>query len=614
MNYRTFLCNRFHKRYCKTGILTLLSVFLGGVLQAQTVNLTNLSAFASPGSSWKLAGNVYSDLSQSGVLKLTTGSGILVNMPDKKNPGKDLSTTAQYGDADLEFDYLLAKGANSGVYLQGRYEVQLFDSWGNAKTSAADNGGIYERWNDGKPEGQKGFDGHAPRQNVSKAPGLWQHVRISFRAPRFDAGGNKIENAKILLVELNKITIQENVELSGPTRGASGNNEVTAGPLRFQGDYGAIAIRNLSIKNYDKALPELTNLSYEVYKGVYNAEPDYSKLPPEAKGTSLNLTTSLNNLEGEFALRYRGTLRVKEAGEYTFNMATPGGNGSIKANSKVVAPLNAWTVKGGASLPAGDLPIEIYYAKTADWAKPALTLMVAGPGIREFLISDQNVSSADVVDPILINATDNIVHRAFIDLPGSGRVTHAVSVGSPEQLHYTYDLDNGSIVQLWRGGFLDATPMWHERGDGSSKATGSIQYLGKPALAINKLASQQTNWVTDTAGSGFKPKGYVLDTYGRPAFRYMVYGSLVNDASTVIANGQGLHREITVQGDQKDLFIRIAQAKNIEDLQNGLYLVDDKSYYIRLDDPKSKLVIRDNNGQKEFLLPVQGKVGYSILY
>ena len=614
MNYCFYLCNRFHKRYCKASLFVFTGILLGNQLQAQTVKLSDLSAFNAPASSWKLAGNVFADLQQNGVLKLSSGTGILVNSPDKKNPGKDLLTLTQHGDADLEFDYLLAKGANSGVYLQGRYEVQLLDSWGVVKTSAADNGGIYERWNEAKPEGQQGFDGHAPRQNVSKAPGLWQHIKISFRAPRFDAGGNKVDNAKILQVELNKIIVQENVELSGPTRGAIGTNEVATGPLRFQGDHGAIAIRNLSVKNYNKALPELENLSYEVYKGIYNTEPDYAKLPPEAKGTSTNLTTNLNNLEGEFALRYKGTLRVKEAGEYTFNMTAPGGNGSIKVNSKVIAPLNAWSVKGASNLPAGDFPIEIYYAKTADWAKPALMLTIAGPGIREFLISDQNVSSADVVDPILINATDNVVHRAFIDLPGSGRVTHAVSVGSPEQLHYTYDLDNGSVVQLWRGGFLDATPMWHERGDGSSKATGSVQYLGKPGLAINKLATPQTSWMADTLGSGFKPKGYILDANGRPAFRYMVYGSLVNDASAVMANGEGLHREITVEGNQTELFIRIAQAKNIEDLQNGLYLIDDKSYYIRLDDPKAKPVIRDSNGQKEFLLPVQGKVGYSILY
>lgn len=39
-----------------------------------------------------------------------------------------------------------------------------------------------------------------------------------------------------------------------------------------------------------------------------------------------------------------------------------------------------------------------------------------------------------------------------MDLPGESRVAHAVSVGSPEQVLYTYDMDNAAIVQLWRGG------------------------------------------------------------------------------------------------------------------------------------------------------------------
>jgi hypothetical protein len=90
---------------------------------------------------------------------------------------------------------MMAKGSNSGIYLQGRYEVQLLDSWNVVNVKAGDNGGIYERWNDDKPEGQKGYEGHAPRQNASRAPGLWQHIKISFQAPRFNATGQKTENA-----------------------------------------------------------------------------------------------------------------------------------------------------------------------------------------------------------------------------------------------------------------------------------------------------------------------------------------------------------------------------------------------------------------------------------
>jgi hypothetical protein len=50
-------------------------------------------------------------------------------------------------------------------------------------------------------------------------------------------------------------------------------------------------------------------------------------------------------------------------------------------------------------------------------------------------------------------------------------------------------MDHSTLVQVWRGGFLDATPMWHERGDGSSRPTGSKQLFGKPVLNVERLSS-----------------------------------------------------------------------------------------------------------------------------
>lgn len=95
----------------------------------------------------------------------------------------------------------------------GQYELQLRDSWGAQVITSGENGGIYERWDESRPDGQKGYQGYAPRQNVSKGPGLWQHLVVSFQAPRFNAEGQKIENARFIKVELNGVTIQENVEL-----------------------------------------------------------------------------------------------------------------------------------------------------------------------------------------------------------------------------------------------------------------------------------------------------------------------------------------------------------------------------------------------------------------
>jgi len=576
------------------------------------VSLHDLSFFDSPSSNWKIAAGAQADLVQDEVLTVKDGTGILVNLPGKKG-AKDLFTKTVYGDADLELDYMMAKGSNSGIYLQGRYEIQLLDSWGTVNPKSGDNGGIYERWDDSKPDGQQGYDGHAPRQNASRAPGLWQHIKISFQAPRFDGKGQKISNAKVLYIWLNGVLIQDNVELSGPTRGAFDKGETATGPLRLQGDHGAVAFRNISIISYDKPQPTLSNLKYWVYKGGDIAGDAYKKLKPESEGTSPVLSSNQSKLNNDFLMRYTGNIQVKEAGEYAFKLNVPGGKGIFRINGTDVVALTENGGKGKIQLQAGDHPFELFYSKTVDWAKPALGLTVAGPGVRECLLSDANVSNNDPVDPIIINAASSPIVRSFSDLPGGIRVTHGVNVGSTGLLNYTYDLDKGMIVAVWRGVFLDATPMWHDRGDGSSRPAGSVQYLGKPVPAIEKLHDANAAWVLDTVGTSYKPKGYVLNADDVPAFKYLIYGVPVNDASTLMDKGQGIHREIMLANAVDGLFYHLASG-NIETLGNGLYAIDDQSYYIRIDDASgAKALVRDAGGKQELIIPIQKKLTYSII-
>jgi hypothetical protein len=201
-----------------------------------------------------------------------------------------------------------------------------------------------------------------------------------------------------------------------------------------------------------------------------------------------------------------------------------------------------------------------------------------------------------------------------MDVPGV-RVVHAVSVGSPEGVHYTYDMDNAMVVQTWRGGFLDATPMWHERGDGSSRPTGSIILFGKPTLNIARLSNPNDAWIKDTAGTSYRPKGYSLDQQDRPVFNYLIYGSMVNDAIHVLENRGGLTREISIQNTPADLYLRLAEANTIEDHGNGLYLLNDKSYYLRIDDAGgAKPFIRDANNKKELMVPLKTKIKYTTLF
>ncbi|WP_460968804.1 family 16 glycoside hydrolase [Spirosoma migulaei] len=593
-----------------------------------TLPLNDLSAFSNPTPNWRIVGSVRADLNKENTLLTDKGTGVLANIPlahptaDPKNPYKyDLFTTLQHGDVDLELDYMMASKSNSGVYLQGRYEIQLRDSWEIRTPNVHDNGGVYERWDEKRPEGHKGYEGHAARQNASRAPGLWQHMKISFQAPRFNANGQKTENGRVIRVELNGVIIQEDVELTGPTRGSAFADEKALGPLRIQGDHGAVAIRNIRYVTYDKPRPELMNLKYAVYKGKFQKEPEYDKTAPESEGTSTVLSASVSRIPNEFLIRYTGTLRVSEPGEYRFNLGVPGGGGMMKINNQSVIAPGEWNASGKATLPKGDLPFELLYAKFVDWAQPALGLTVAGPGIREYVISDGPGGTGEEVDPIMVDAPTNTILRSFMDMPGEKntqgrtlRVTHAISVGSPEQIHYTYDLDKGALVQVWRGAFLDATPMWHERGDGSSRPMGMVQRLGAPVLFLSKLASPQANWIADTTGSSYHPKGYVLDDSDRPTFRYQSYGASIEDKIRVLGEGKGIQREVTVTNPASDLYARLISGTSITAMENGMYLVDGQEY-IRIDDVAgAKPTIRDANGRQELIVPVKGKLTYSILF
>lgn len=603
--------------YDRRTLVLILSIGSCQQMMAQNkLPLTDLSAFQQPAANWRIAGGVKADLQQNNLLQTTAGTGILVNLPEKNAHGQDLFSTLQHGDLDLELDYMMSKGSNSGIYLQGRYEIQLLDSWGTLAPRASDNGGIYERWNDSKPEGQQGYDGHAPRQNASRAPGLWQHMKISFQAPHFDAAGNKTADAVILKMELNGVTIQENVVLSGPTRGAVQNNEVASGPLRIQGDHGTVAFRNIVINNFSAPRPTLEGVKYSVYKGGFDKEPDFTTLKPVATGTSALLTSNIAGLpDNEFLVRYTTTIAIKTAGKYHFNLHTSGGPGVLKVNNQSVITPRGWDGRGSIELQPGSYPVEVLYAKNTDWAKPSITLSVSEAGIRDFVISDTNVPVDDPTDPILVTANENTVLRSFMDVRGGKRVVHAVSVGSPAKVHYTYDMDNGLPFQVWRGEFLNTTPMWHDRGDGSSRPLGTVLVLtNQPALAIGKLATKETAWSADTAGTGFRPTGYALDESGKPTFRYNIYGTAVTDDISVLPENQGIHRTVTVQQPASDLYLRIAVGDSIEQVSPGLYVIGDKSYYVKMDDAKANPIIRNQNGRAELIVPVQAKTGYAVIF
>jgi hypothetical protein len=204
---------------------------------------SDLSGFRKPTGEWMIVGEVAKDPANEKALVTKPGTGIMGNGPKGKT--SNIFTQSQYGDVQVHVEFLIPKGSNSGIYFQGRYELQVYDSFGVEKDKypGIECGGIYPRWIDNHEVG-----GHSPKVNASRPPGQWQSFDVTFLAPRFDKEGKKIANAKFVKVVHNGQVVHENVEVAGPTRAAAFNDEKPTGPIMLQGDHGPVAYRNIRIE------------------------------------------------------------------------------------------------------------------------------------------------------------------------------------------------------------------------------------------------------------------------------------------------------------------------------------------------------------------------------
>ena len=176
-----------------------------------------------------------------GAIVLFDGSGVDAFKPGAKMedglllPG--VTSNHRHGDATIHVEFLLpymphARGqgrGNSGLYMQGRYEAQMLDSFG---LEGKDNecGGLYKI--------------SAPWVNACLPPLTWQTYDVEFTAARFNDKGEKTANAK-MTVHLNGILVQKDVEVSNATTAAVGGREALTGPLHLQNHGNPVRFRNV---------------------------------------------------------------------------------------------------------------------------------------------------------------------------------------------------------------------------------------------------------------------------------------------------------------------------------------------------------------------------------
>jgi len=157
----------------------------------------------------------------------------------------DLLTKQEFGDFRLHLEFNIppmpdkrGQGrGNGGVYLQGRYEIQILDSYQNETYPTGACGAIY---------GQK-----APDSNAAKPPGKWQTYDITFYAARFDANGKQIARPRVTVL-WNDVKVHDNVEITLDI-GVAGleRNRSAIGPILLQNHGCKVKFRNIWVLPLD---------------------------------------------------------------------------------------------------------------------------------------------------------------------------------------------------------------------------------------------------------------------------------------------------------------------------------------------------------------------------
>jgi hypothetical protein len=156
----------------------------------------------------------------------------------------EIVSADSFGDCQLHIEWAtpaVVKGegqerGNSGVFLMGRYEIQVLDSYQNDTYYHGQAGAVYKQY--------------APLVNASRPPGQWQTYDIIFKAPKFDEQGKVTERARVTVLH-NGVLIQNNVEIYGITyndRPAVYIAHPAEQPLHLQDHGNPVRYRNIWIR------------------------------------------------------------------------------------------------------------------------------------------------------------------------------------------------------------------------------------------------------------------------------------------------------------------------------------------------------------------------------
>ncbi|EWH08974.1 hypothetical protein DS2_14859 [Catenovulum agarivorans DS-2] len=456
------------------------------VVEDKTTHFTFDQVAFSQADEWQQVKDVRLNASESAFAPVA-GEGAIVNISSQGNdhPASNLLTANEYQDVHIEFDFNIGRNTWSGIYLLGRYRININNIYGKKNWWPGAMGGIHPRYDEERE--WKQYDGVKATANPSKPVGEWQTLSIDFRAPRFDQNGLKTAYAEFINVKFNGVDIHTNQITTGPSQGSLFQNEATAGPIMIMGRNGPLAIRNLTIEERDfssyqpqvavkaehqapldnkrgKPMLNLVEMGKKAFtnkgcKECHEVKKDAQsvKTGPSLFGVFANKPTQLTVIDGSNQQTTEVTADfnyfVDSIRTSTLHIATrKNADGSVKNFFPIMPSFNAEAIN------QTELAALFAYMQNLNDADKKGPDYVWQPQPEKPYVLMEDLTAELVSDAPRLA-------RVNISKHTSGRAFH---VGLPNHTNYTFDPRTLAIELIWSGRFLELKNEKQGRADSPS--------------------------------------------------------------------------------------------------------------------------------------------------
>ena len=414
------------------------------------------------------------------------------------------------------------------------------------------------------------------RSTVDIRPGVWQNLELAYLPAAAEAP------ALLVAAYLNGNLIYYQQEL--------GPSQQQGGPLVLEVTEGSMSLTNL--RNTDAAgknstltsdgevvlnLP-LIHYSYYEVDGRPEVFTGWESTEPSKEGYISRFDLAGIRESGrDYAIRFTSDLYVPKSGDYTFFLRSST-HSALYIDDELVVGLGPDTEgienEGSVSLDEGNHEVRLDHYQETNWNHLLLKYSYEDQDRESFndmpegqaiaTPRGQNVEAVETDDrPYLLRSFLNFPIARVYDY--TNKRTHVINVGEKDGPHYSYDLQNGALLQVWRGPFVDVSEMWVDRGEPQVvRALGpAVGFDGRP-----QWSADLKNWPDSSAD--LRHRRYELDADGRPTFFY-TYEGAGELADRFVPTATGLNRTLTNRTEGESLYTTLAAAATIRETAPGVF-------------------------------------------